>query len=114
LLGEGQYAEAAHVFRTLLASDPLDARARQLLLRTEQAEARALATALPPRAMLHRKKTASVPGSAGVVLDLVADDRPVAYVVLASPLREVETLRTIAQLVKSGHVAVASSRGASR
>jgi hypothetical protein len=115
LLAEGQYAEAAHVFRTLLASDPLDARARQLLLRTEQAEARALAMALPQRAMLHRKKAASVPGNAGLVLDLVADDRPVAYVVLASPLREVETMRTIVQLIKSGHVSIElAQKGSSR
>ena len=106
LLGEGQYAEAAHVFRTLLASDPLDARARQLLMRTEQAEARALTAALPQRAMLTRKKTTTVPGNAGLVLELVADGRPVAYVVLASPLRESETLRTIAQLVKSAHLDV--------
>jgi hypothetical protein len=106
LLAEGQYAEAAHVFRTLLASDPLDARARQLLLRSEQAEARALTTALPQRAMLRRKKTTSVPGTTGLVLDLVSDGQPVAYVVLASPLREVETLRTIAQLIKSAHLSI--------
>jgi hypothetical protein len=106
LLGEGQYAEAAHVFRTLLASDPLDSRARELLMRTEQIEARALARALPQRAMLKRKKTGSLPGHAGAVLDLVADGRPVAFVLLASPLREVETLRIIAQLAKSQHLGV--------
>lgn len=106
LLGEGQYAEAAHVFRTLLASDPLDARARQLLMRTEQAEARSLALALPQRAMLKRAKTTTLPGSAGDLLELVADGRPVAFLLLAAPLREVETLRGIAQLVKSGHLEV--------
>ncbi len=106
LLGEGQFAEAAHVFRTLLASDPLDARARQLLVRTEQAEARALAVALPQRTMLQRGKPGTLPGNARVVLDLVADGRPVAFLLLASPLREVETLRVIAQLVKSGHLEV--------
>ena len=118
LLSEGQFAEAAHVFRTLLASDPLDARARQLLARTEQAEARTLSAQLPARAMLTRRKSASLPGHAGVVLDLVSDGRPVAFVVLASPLREVETLRVVAQLVKSGHlearttVVAAGARGA--
>lgn len=106
LVAEGQFAEAALVFRTLLASDPLDARARQLLLRTEQAEARSFAQALPQRAMLQRKKPGALPGPAGVVLDLVADGRPVAYLLLASPLREVETYRVIAQLTKSGHLAV--------
>lgn len=112
LVGEGQFAEAAHVFRTLLASDPLDARARQLLARTEQAEARTLSRALPQRANLERNKSTALPGQAGVVLDLVADGRPVAYVVLASPLREVETLRLIAQLVKSGHLRVDLPSGA--
>lgn len=106
LVSEGQFAEAAHVFRTLLASDPLDARARQLLARTEQAEIHQLAQALPQRAMLRRKRAGALPGSAGVVLDLVADGRPVAYVLLASPLREVETYRAIAQLVKSGQLDV--------
>lgn len=114
LLGEGQFAEAAHVFRTLLASDPLDARARQLLAQAEQAEVRSLARALPPRAMLERVKTASPPGQAGVVLDLVADGRPVAFVLLASPLREVETLRVIAQLVKSAHLRAELPTGAPR
>jgi hypothetical protein len=106
LLGEGQYAEAAHVFRTLLASDPLDARARELLMRTEQIEARSLAKVLPQRAMLTRNKPGTLPGQAGAVLDLVADGRPVAFVLLASPLREVETLRTLAQLIKSQHLAI--------
>ncbi len=106
LLGEAQYAEAAHVFRSLLASDPLDARARQLLMRTEQAEARTLGHALPQRAVLSRKKSGTLSGHAGMVLDLVEDGRPVAFVLLASPLREVETLRLIAQLVKSQHLHV--------
>lgn len=112
LVGEGQFAEAAHVFRTLLASDPLDARARQLLARTEQAEVATLTQALPPRTMLERKKPGALPGHAGVVLELVADGRPVAYVLLASPLREVETLRTLAQLLKSGHLRAELPSGA--
>ncbi len=106
LLHEGQYAEAAHVFRTLLASDPLDARARQLLTRAEQAEASALSARLPARALLARRKSAALPGHAGAILDLVADGRPVAFVMLASPLRDVETLRVVAQLIKSGHLEV--------
>jgi hypothetical protein len=54
--------------------------------------------------MLTRDKTGALPGQAGEVIDLVADGRPVAFVLLASPLREVETLRIVAQLVKSHHL----------
>jgi hypothetical protein len=106
LLGEGQYAEASLVFRSLLASDPMDARARQLLARTERLEAESLSRALPPDALVRRAKTGAVTGQAARVLELVADGRFVVYLVTASPLREVETLRTLAQLVKSGHVRI--------
>ncbi len=104
LLGEGQYAEASLVFRALLASDPLDARARQLLTRTERLEVQSLSLSLPPDAMVLPGKAPGVAGNAARVLELVGEGRPVVYLVAASPLREVETLRTLAQLRKTGHV----------
>lgn len=106
LLGEGQYAEASLVFRSLLASDPLDSRARQLLARTERLEVQALSRALPADTMVRRGKGTAVTGNPARVLELVADGRLVVYLVAASPLREVETLRTLAQLVKTGHVRI--------
>jgi hypothetical protein len=112
LLGEGQYAEASLVFRSLLASDPLDSRARQLLTRTERLEVQALSRVLPPDALVRRAKAGAVTGQPARVLELVGDGRPVVYLVAASPLREVETLRTLSQLVKTGHVRL--DTGASR
>ena len=104
LLGEGQYAEASLVFRALLASDPLDSRARLLLARAERLEVEALSRALPADAMVRPGKAGTALGHAAGVLDLVDEGRPVVYLVAASPLREVETLRILAQLRKTGHV----------
>jgi hypothetical protein len=110
LLAEAQYAEASLVFRSLLASDPLDSRARQLLARAERFEAQELSRTLPPDALVRRGKSGTVTGHAASVLDVVGEGRPVAFVLVASPLREVETLRTLAQLAKTGHVRIEAAR----
>jgi hypothetical protein len=111
LVMEGQFDEASIVFKTLLASDPSDRRVRALLQEAEREQVAALYGELSPVA---------VPALSGDVagLDtpagrrLTATDREVAgrvngrwdvaSIALASPLREVETLKALRKLVRLG------------
>ncbi|MBZ0121108.1 MAG: DUF4388 domain-containing protein [Sandaracinaceae bacterium] len=103
LLREGQFDEAAHVFRSLLASDPTDARVRHLLAECEQQHVAALYEQLLPTDVA---RIARAPGGAKLsaaeqaVCDcLEGRERAVAVVVLVSPLRELETLKALRRLV---------------
>lgn len=109
LLRERQFAEAAHVFRTLLASDPSDTRAKRLLQEAERLEVEAayelfsptdVVTVVGDRAQ-HRLSSADL-----AVLDCLTRPRSVAVLVLVSPLREVETLKSLERLLSKGVVAV--------
>jgi hypothetical protein len=109
LLRERQYAEAAHVFRTLLASDPSDARARRLLQEAERLEIEAAYSLFSPTDVVtvvsdptrHRLKGADL-----AVLDSLTRPRSVAVLVLVSPLREVETLKALERLLAKGIVTI--------
>lgn len=109
LLREQQYTEAAHVFRSLLASDPADARARRLLQEAERLEIEAAYRLFSPTDVVtivsdpeaHRLRGADL-----AVLDCLTRPRSVAVLALVSPLREVETLKALERLLGKAVIAV--------
>lgn len=109
LLRERQYAEAAHVFRTMLAGDPTNARARLLLAEAERLEIEAAYRTFSPTDIVARAPTAKsirVTGPEQAILECLARARSVAVLVLVSPLREVETLKAVERLAAKGLVTV--------
>jgi hypothetical protein len=109
LLRERQYAEAAHVFRSLLASNPGDPRARRLLAEAERLQVEAAYQLFSPTDVV-----STLGGPAGVrltgadhaVLDCLSRPRSVAVLVLVSPLRELETLKALERLLSKGVISV--------
>jgi DNA-binding Lrp family transcriptional regulator len=113
LVAERQFDEASIVFKTLLAADPSDRRVRALLREAEREQVAALYEELSPVAV-------PVVAGGAAALDgpdarrLSAADREiaarvngrwdVASIALASPLREVETLKALRRLVRLGIV----------
>jgi DNA-binding Lrp family transcriptional regulator len=113
LVDARQFDEAAIVLRSLLAADPSDRRVRDLLREAEREHVAALYAELSPVAI-------PVLVAGAVSLDgpaarrLAPNDREVAgrlngawdvaSVTLASPLREVETLKVLRRLVRLGLV----------
>lgn len=109
LLHERQYTEAAHVFRTLLASDPSDTRARRLLADAERLEIEAAYRLFSPTDVVSvaaDPKEHRLRGADQAVLDCLTRPRSVAVLVLVSPLREVETLKSLERLLGKGVLAV--------
>lgn len=109
LLRERQFAEAAHVFRSLLASDPSDARAKRLLAEAERLEVEAAYELFSPTDVVtvtSERAELRLSGPELAVLDCLTRPRSVAVLVLVSPLREVETLKTIARLLGKGAISV--------
>jgi hypothetical protein len=109
LLAERQFAEAAHVFRTLLARDPTDGRARRLLQEAERLEVEAAYELFSPTDIVSVMNDATSARSSGAdlaVLDCLTRPRSVAVLVLVSPLREVETLKSLGRLLSKGLVAL--------
>lgn len=112
LVREEQFAEAAHVLRSLLAGSPGDARVRVLLDQTERAHLAACYAQLDKTDVVRIARTPSgVLASADqALLDALAQKpRSVAALVLLSPLRELETLLALLRLVKKGVVEVAAA-----
>jgi DNA-binding Lrp family transcriptional regulator len=119
LVAQRQFDEASIVFKALLAADPSDRRVRALLREAEREQVAALYEELSPMAVPALARGAgTLDGPAA--LRLSAADREVAgrvngrwdvaSVALASPLREVETLRSLRKLVRLGLVEL-KSRG---
>ncbi|WP_242346411.1 DUF4388 domain-containing protein [Anaeromyxobacter terrae] len=108
-----QFDEAGIVFRSLLAADPSDRRVRAILREAEREQVAALYEELSPVAVpVLLAGPASLDGPAARRLG--PTDREVAgrlngawdvaSVALASPLREVETLKALRKLVRLGLV----------
>lgn len=113
LLREQQFAEAAHVLRTLLASTPGEARLHRLL---EEVERLHLADCYAQIAPTDLVQLSSRPGRQGIasaeqaIVDALSQKpRSVAGLVLVSPLRELETLVGTLRLIKKGIVEVERS-----
>lgn len=119
LVAERQFDEAAIVFRSLLAADPSDRRVRNLLREAEREYVAALYEELSPVAVpVLLADPAALGTAAGRRLG--ASDREVASringrwdvasIALASPLREVETLKALRKLARLGLVDVSERR----
>jgi DNA-binding Lrp family transcriptional regulator len=102
LMRERQFAEAAYVMRSLLATDPGDERLRRLLEECEKRHVADCYEQFSPTALvrLDLNKTHSGLGPAEqAVVDLLASKaRSVAGLVLSSPLRELDTLVALQRL----------------
>jgi hypothetical protein len=113
LVAERQFDEAAIVFRSLLAADPSDRRVRALLREAEREQLAALYEELSPVAVpvLAAGAADSPAGRRLNAADQEVASRvngrwDVASIALASPLREVETLKALRKLVRLGLVAL--------
>lgn len=114
LVAERQFDEAAIVFRSLLAADPSDRRVRMLLRESEREQLAALYEELSPVAV--PVLAGAAPGAVETparrrltaadeeVVGRVNGRWDVASIALASPLREVETLKSLRKLVRLGLV----------
>ena len=110
LIREEQFAEAAHVLRSLLASTPGDMRLHRLLAETERRHIESCYATIDKADLV---KLASGPPRQGIapqeqalVDALNAHPRSVAGLVLVSPLRELETLVGVLRLAKKGVVVI--------
>jgi hypothetical protein len=113
LVVERQFDEAAIVFKSLLAADPSDRRVRNLLRESEREQVATLYEELSPVAVpVLLAGPASLESPAGRRLGFsdrevaarVNGSWDVASIALSSPLREVETLKSIRKLVRLGLV----------
>ena len=108
LVRERQFDEAALVFETILAADPPHQRVRDLLRELEKEQVGSLYEELSPFAVpIHR---ADAPSQAKLgpaereVLGRINGRWDVASLTLASPFREVQTLKALRNLVRLGAV----------
>jgi hypothetical protein len=118
LVAERQFEEAGIVFRSLLAADPSDRRVRALLREAEREHVAALYEELSPVAIPVLVASAARGSEAPGGRRLTATDEEVASrvngrwdvasIALASPLREVETLKVLRRLVRLGIVELRS------
>lgn len=109
LLRERQYAEAAHVFRSLLATNPEDGRVRRLLQEAERLQIDAAYELFSPTDVVTRDedyRELDLKGTDRAVLDCLERPRSVAILVLVSPLRELETLSALRRLASKGLVTI--------
>lgn len=111
LLREQQYAEAAHVFRSLLATNPTDRRVRHLLTEAERLQIEAAYARMGPTDVVTvvPDHDAKLRGADQAVVDCLTRPRSVAVLVLVSPLRELETLQSLGRLADKGVVVVESA-----
>jgi hypothetical protein len=103
LVREKQFDEAAHVFAALLSTDPGSHRIRELLRMVEREHVADLYTEVPAHAIVRRRPRLSgvesrLTRSDREVVERINDRRDIATLVLASPLREVETLKCVRKL----------------
>ncbi len=119
LVAERQFDEAGIVFKALLAADPSDRRVRTLLREAEREQAAALYEELSPVAVpllaagaaaLDAPEPRRLSAADREVASRVNGRWDVAALALASPLREVETLKALRKLVRLGIVRLAARR----
>ncbi len=111
LLREAQYAEAAHVLRSMLSSNPGDRRVKSLLQEAERRQVDALLARFRPTDIVTRVEVEPerIRPTERAVLDQLDRPRPVAVLILVSPLRELETLLSLARLADRDLVLVESA-----
>ncbi|QRK07888.1 DUF4388 domain-containing protein [Archangium violaceum] len=106
LVREGQYDAAELVCSSLLASDPTERRVREFARMVQSEHMAALYTELPPLAVPVLRPDPDAQSllkpEERQVAGLVNGTWDVSTLVLASPVRELETLKTLAKLVRMG------------
>lgn len=115
LLFAGQYDAAALVFNSLLAADRSDRRVRDFARAVEREHVEALYRKLSPlavpRLLAAESQLAALRQDERTVAALFNERWDVSTLVLASPLRELQTLRAIERMVELGFVAIESPQG---
>ncbi|MBI5549727.1 MAG: DUF4388 domain-containing protein [Deltaproteobacteria bacterium] len=110
LLAAGHFEAAALVFESLLAADPSDRRVREFARAVEREHVDALYRKLSPvavpRMLATEASLATVRQDERIVAALLNDRWDVSTVVLASPLRELQTLRALVRMVELGLIAL--------
>jgi DNA-binding MarR family transcriptional regulator len=108
LVREGQYDSAGIICASLLASDPADRRVREFARMVQREHVAALYGELPPVAVpvpVHDPEGMSLlKPEERQIAGLVNGGWDVSTLVLAVPARELDTLRTLAKLVRMGLV----------
>ncbi|WP_224250187.1 DUF4388 domain-containing protein [Hyalangium gracile] len=108
LVREGQYDSAGIICASLLASDPADRRVREFARMVQREHVAALYSELPPVAVpvpVHDPEgMALLKPEERQIAGLVNGGWDVSTLVLAVPARELDTLRTLAKLVRMGLV----------
>jgi len=110
LLADGHFEAASLVFNSLLAADPSDRRVREFAraVAREHVESlyRKLLPVLVPDLTTPESSLAALRPDERIVASLVNGKWDVSTLVLASPLRELQTLRAIERMVELGFVAL--------
>jgi hypothetical protein len=118
LLDARQFDEAAHVFGALLATDPSAVRVRQLLEEAEREKILWLRERIPaasvPKVGPRGADRELMTFSERSVFDQINGRWDVGVIVLMSPLRETETLKSIEKLVRVGLVTLSPPSQAPR
>ena len=103
---ERQFDATELVCATLLASDPADRRVREFARMAHSEHVAALYAALPPLSVPvlspDAEELSLLKSEERQVVGLVNGNWDVSTLVLASPSRELETLKTLAKLVRMG------------
>jgi hypothetical protein len=119
LVSERQFEEASIVFRSLLQADPSDRRVRHLLREAERDQVAALYEELSPVAVprllggiesLDSPAARRLSSTDREVAGRINGNWDVASIALASPLREVETLKAVRKLRRLGLIDLSESR----
>ena len=107
LAREKQFDEAAHVLGAILENDPTDKRVREALEQVEARQRDALYEEFGREAVFERVgETVPATQREEAVLPLVDGRRDVASIVLAAPIRELEALRGLRDLLHKGALRV--------
>ncbi|QSQ16524.1 DUF4388 domain-containing protein [Myxococcus landrumensis] len=114
LMREGQYDAAGIVCASLLASDPADRRVREFARLVQREHVAALYSEMPPLLIpmvVHDPQGMSLlKPEERQIAGLVSGTWDVSTIVLASPARELETLKTLAKLLRMGLLQLTAPR----
>jgi hypothetical protein len=106
LVREEQFEAAGLIFSSLLASDPSDRRIREFMRMVEREHVAALYRDLPPlfvpMVVNDPERFSALPREERQVASLINGKWDVSTIVLASPTRELETLKALSKLTRMG------------
>ncbi|MDF1562910.1 MAG: DUF4388 domain-containing protein [Deltaproteobacteria bacterium] len=111
----GQYDEARHVLETVLATDPSDARLRALLDDVSGRQLDELRQTFVSELTIYRISHAGRGGAAGLtatereLYERIEGGMAIGTLVLTSPLRELETLRTLEKMLHLDLIGLSAS-----